>query len=59
MSLNKTRKRSIEKSKRDLQRHNKKKIEKATKQIALAIGYSNSIARSLFNNFAEAFNDKK
>ncbi|WP_070022200.1 hypothetical protein [Streptococcus agalactiae] len=59
MSLNKTRKRSIEKSKRDLQRHNKKKIEKATKQIALAIGYSISTARSFFKDFAEVFNDKK
>ncbi|WP_283572533.1 hypothetical protein [Streptococcus agalactiae] len=59
MSLNKTRKRSIAKSKRDLERHKKKKIDNVIKQISKAIGVSAELTKKSFKAFFEVFYDKE
>ncbi|EMG24667.1 MULTISPECIES: hypothetical protein [Streptococcus] len=59
MSLNKTRKRSIAKSKRDLKRHKKKKIDNVIKQISKAIGDSLELTKKSFKAFSEVFHDKE
>ncbi|KAA9091392.1 hypothetical protein F5V10_10170 [Streptococcus agalactiae] len=59
MSLNKTRRRSIAKSKRDLERHKRKKIDNVIKQISKSIGVSIEITKKSFMSLIEAFYDKK
>ncbi|HEN3143871.1 TPA: hypothetical protein U4W96_000173 [Streptococcus agalactiae] len=59
MSLNKTRKRSIAKSKRDLERHKRKKIENLIKEISIAMSNVSKYVNDAFKSICEALNDKK
>lgn len=59
MSLNKTRKRSIAKSKRNLARHKRKKIDNVIKEFSNALSISAMNIKTALKLFYEALNDKK